>query len=78
MLGYGDGVGITVTPDLDAQHPVQLAEVGDLDVAAEPSLELIHEAHSAGSYGTIVDVYGNNDKLLDLGKEFEEDCLVNS
>ena len=35
--------------DFDTEHPMQFSEVGDLEVLAQASLELLDEADGGGS-----------------------------
>ena len=76
MLGKVDGAGLSIAPHLDAEHPVQFAEVSDLDVAAQACLEILNEACRAGGDGAVVNMHSNNYKVLILGNKFIEDCLV--
>jgi hypothetical protein len=47
---------------LNAEHPVKLAEVRNLKVLAEPSLESFNSCGTAGSNGAVVDVDCNYDE----------------
>jgi hypothetical protein len=48
------GVGLAISLDLHASHPVELAEVRDFDVLAQTGLELLNEAYVAGGDGAVV------------------------
>jgi hypothetical protein len=76
MLGEVDGASVAVTHNSDAEHPVEFAKVSDLDVAAEPGLEVFDEMCGAGGNGAIIDVHSDDNELLDLRQEFVEDGLV--
>ena len=73
-----DGAGLSITPHLDAEHPVQFAEVSDLDVAAQACLEVLDEVRRAGGNGAVVDMHSDDYEVLVLGNEFEEHSLVHS
>ena len=73
-----DGAGLSIVPHLDAKHPVQFAEVSDLDVAAQSCLEVLDEARRAGSDGAVVDMHSDDYEVLILRDEFIEDGLVHS
>ena len=77
-LGKVDGAGLLITPHLDAKHPVQFAEVSDLDVAAQACLKILDEVHHAGSNGAVVNMHSDDYEVLISGNEFVEDCLVHS
>jgi hypothetical protein len=78
MLGQVDGVGVAITHDSDAEHPVKLAEVSDLDVVAEAVFELFNEVRGGRGDGAVVDVHSDNDELLDLRQELVEYGLIHS
>jgi hypothetical protein len=78
VLGQVDGAGVAVVHDLDAEHPVKLTEVSDLDMAAESSFKVFNKMLRAGSDGAVVDVHCDNDKLLDLRQVLVEHSLVDS
>ncbi len=73
-----DGVGVAIVHDSDAEHPVELAEVSDLNVAAESGLELFDETHGADGDGAVVNVHSDNDELLYLRQELIEYGLIHS
>jgi hypothetical protein len=67
-----------ITHNLDAKHTVELAEVSNLNMAAEFGLELLNKMHGAGGDGAVINVHSNNDKLLDLRQELVENGLIYS
>jgi hypothetical protein len=78
MLGQVDGAGVAIAHDSDTEHPVKLAEVSDLDVAAESSFELFNEVCSGCGNGAVINVHSDNNELLGLRQELIEYGLIHS
>jgi hypothetical protein len=73
-----DGARVSVTPNLNTEHPVELPEVRNLYVLAHACLKGVHKARVGGSDHAIVDMYGYNSEFFSVLTSLEEDCLVHS
>jgi hypothetical protein len=78
LLEEMHGMTHAITFDLDAEHPVQLTKVSDLDMCVEPGLEFLNETDGGGDDCTIVNVHDHDNKLALKLDHFEVDGLVNS
>jgi hypothetical protein len=59
-LGQVHRPRLPVALDLDAEHPVELAEVGDLNVLAHARFEGVHKARAACGDGAVVYMHGDD------------------
>ena len=66
----------SVTLDLDTEQPVQLAEISDLNVLAEPGLECVDSDSVAGCNGAVVHVHSNDDNCMWGLGVFVENSLI--
>ena len=57
---------LPIVLDFDAEHPVQLAVVGDLNVLAHAHFEGIHEVRAACSDGAVVYMHGDDHDVTGL------------
>lgn len=71
-----DGASLTVTPDFDAKHPVQLTKVHNLDVLMQSGLELLNKVKAGGSNGTVINMHSSDDELTFMCIDLEEDGLI--
>jgi len=49
---------LPIPQDLDAEEPVELAKIRDLDMILEARLEFINQGMCQGSDCAVIDVYG--------------------
>ena len=72
-----DGTALTVTQDLNAEHPVERAEVCDLYMLAQTVLKVVHRPDGAGGNCAVVIVmYDNNGEFAFVLVPLVEDSLV--
>jgi len=64
--------------DLNAEHPVQLSKVGDLEVLAEAGLEFLGEVDGVCDDCAIVHMHHHNGKLALGDDHLEVDGLVHT
>ena len=66
----------SVTPNLDTEHPVKLAEIGDFDVLAEPGLECVDGNSTASCDHAVVHMHCDDDYRARGFGVFVEHSLV--
>ena len=66
-----------VTLDFDTEHPMQLPEISDLDMLAEPSLECINSDGTAGCNPSVVHMHCDDDYHTQGLGVFVENSLIN-
>jgi len=66
VLTQGNGVFVLVPCHLDPEQPVELAQVSDLNMLSDITLELIYFSQSHGSDCAIVNVDNDNNELTGL------------
>jgi hypothetical protein len=71
-----DGTGLVVALDLDAEHPMQLSEVCNLDVLMQAGLELLNEVDTGGGDGAVVDMHSGDGEIALAHVNLEEDGFV--
>ena len=64
--------------DFNAEHPVQLSEVSDLEVHAQAGLEFLDEADGGGDDRAIVHMHHDDCKVALCGDGSEVNSLVYS
>ena len=63
LLTQRDGAFVSVPHYLDPEQPVELTQIGDLNVLPDVVLKLINFIQGLGSDGAIVNVDNNNNEL---------------
>ena len=63
LLTQQDGAFVSVPHHLDSKQPVELAQIGDLNVLPDVALKLINFIQGLGSDGAIVNVDNDNNEL---------------
>ena len=77
-LGKVHGAARAVAFDFDAEHPIPLAEVSNLNMLAKAGLEVLNEADSGGDDHAIVHMHHDDGQLALVHDHLEIDGLVNS
>jgi hypothetical protein len=70
-----NGTALTVAPDLNAEHPVERAEVCDFYMLAQTVLKVVHRPDGAGGNCAVV-MYGNSGEFAFVLVSLVEDGLV--
>ena len=73
LLTQRDGAFVSVPRYLDPEQPVELAQIGDLNVLPDVALKLINFIQGLGSDGAIVNVDNDNNELTGVMHQM---CLV--
>jgi hypothetical protein len=63
--------------DLDAKHPMQFAEVCNLDMLTQASLELLNGADTGGGDGAVIDMHSSDGELAPVHIDLEENGFIN-